>query len=116
MPSVAAKLASLASKTPKTVKDSPCLECLLCAKRHSREDVRNGRYWPQTMVCSVCYVKMQAAPYRKSCFGKPTVLEPISEFIQVIVEKGYHPEAEECSRLCPDREPCALALGIVIYA
>lgn len=77
------------------------LECLICFERHSAEDVARGDYQLSTMVCSACYRKMQLAPHRVSCFGKPT-------FILLSGKKllGYDPDSEECGSSCPDRSVC----------
>ncbi len=77
------------------------LECLLCFVRYSFNDVLEGLYQLETMVCSKCYALMQAGPYRISCFGKPTIIFQNGKRLY-----GYNPKAEECSHLCPDRNIC----------
>lgn len=79
----------------------PVLGCARCARWYSLDDVRQGNYWLETMVCSYCYAEMQASPYQKSCFGKPMLIWPSGKR-----EYGYNPKAWECSTVCPDREIC----------
>lgn len=80
----------------------PILSCLLCKRRYSRQDVEEGRYWPQTFVCSFCYARMQQAPIQVSCFGKTAEVNHRTGHREL----GYDPEALECREVCPDREVC----------
>lgn len=81
----------------------PLLECLLCERRYSRRDVVEGRYWTETLVCSLCYAKMQSKPHQLCCFGKPTM----ANFNSLKPLPGYSPKSRECRQLCPDRNVCA---------
>lgn len=81
--------------------DGKVLECLLCAERYSRADVAAGLYRMETFICSLCYERMQTAPYDVSCFGKPT-------FEGLRRQLGYDLKAQECCELCPDRKVCRL--------
>lgn len=76
------------------------LECVTCSRLFSLEDVLNGLYQLQTLVCSYCYARMQALPYEKSCFGKPMAVAGGRRLY------GYDPDARECREECPDRELC----------
>ncbi len=78
------------------------LECSLCPGRYSREDVLSGLYQITTKVCSPCYARMQAAPHKACCFGKPDVVLPDGSRL-----RGYSRTARECQELCPDRALCA---------
>ena len=88
------------------------IECLRCFERYSLQDIADGRYWIGTFICTSCYAKMQAKPHDQSCFGKVTAVEDGCKLL------GYDPQAEECSKWCPDRRLCADvvngAMGIVI--
>ncbi len=88
------------SKT-KSDDEAPILECLRCLDRYSKADVRSGLYRLETIVCSRCYARMQRAPHRVSCFGKPTMRTPDWKTLL-----GYNPSAPECRDLCPDRVVC----------
>lgn len=79
------------------------VECVLCSERHSPADAISGKFWVETLVCSQCYAKMQAAPRRESCFGKQTVTLPSGEKLL-----GFDPSSKACSKLCPDRRVCAV--------
>lgn len=79
------------------------VECVKCFERYSEEELRNGQYWLETMVCHNCYVEMQQKPYTHSCFGKETRGNKL----------GYDPTAVECSRLCPDRKVCVKFIEIL---
>lgn len=81
------------------------LECILCRKRYSLDDILKGAYRLETMVCSFCYASLQKQPYDISCFGKPTVILPNNQKLL-----GYSPKAPECQRFCPDRKVCALVM------
>ena len=81
---------------------SKVLECLLCQQRYSMEDIRNGLYQLETLVCSACYAKMQRQPHHISCFGKPTFILLNGKHLY-----GYNPKAEECRTKCPDRRVCS---------
>ncbi len=91
--------------------DTKVLECLVCRRRYSRNDVEDGLYWVETFTCSLCYADMQRQPYRRSCFGKPTVVDERGR----VVERGHDPKAVECSTLCLDRNVCARLFSTVIY-
>ncbi len=86
--------------------EAKVLECLLCVERYSREDVRRGFYQAETMICSACYARMQAAPYGKSCFGKPTIVEPVEDYAMKILERGFDLSSTDCRCSCPDKEIC----------
>jgi hypothetical protein len=86
--------------------NSKILECLLCLRRYSREDILAGLYRLETLICSPCYAKMQGqaltpACYARSCFGKPSIMIFGGRRL-----RGYNPAAKECNKLCPDREVC----------
>lgn len=85
------------------------LECLLCERRYSRDDVARGLYWIETFTCSACYAVMQAKSRAQCCFGKADVVVPVEgeEGTGRVVELGYSPTAPECSQLCPDRKVCS---------
>lgn len=79
------------------------LECRLCTKRYSREDVMDGTYRIETLICSHCYVSMQKSPHSLSCFGKPTFRLLSGKMLY-----GYDPESRDCNHLCPDRNICKI--------
>jgi hypothetical protein len=96
-------------QSPKKVHEkSSCkaLECLLCRKRYSREEILAGLYRLETFVCSSCYVKKQEQPHAKCCFGKPTFILKNRKVL-----RGYEPEAIECQELCQDREVCRILVN-----
>lgn len=67
--------------------DKKLLACLLCSKKFSIEDVRQGNYIPETGICTMCYREMAAD--LATCFGKQ-----------------YDQEAVECQDFCPDKSVC----------
>jgi hypothetical protein len=71
------------------LEEKELLWCLLCNKRYSLRDVREGRYRGGTGICSTCYTSM--AKSMDTCFGKIA---------------WYDAEAEECGSFCPDRKVC----------
>ena len=77
------------------------LECVICFRRYSAQDVISGLYWIHTGVCSHCYAFMQKRSHKSSCFGKPSVANARGTRLL-----GYHPKAVECGELCPDRNVC----------
>lgn len=81
---------------------SGILECLLCTRRYSKEEILQGRYQPETLICSRCYAKMQKSPHHISCFGKPTVILPSGKHLW-----GYNPRTATCRTICPDHKICA---------
>jgi hypothetical protein len=80
------------------------LECVLCAKRFTEQDVQFRRYFASTQVCRACYERGQRASFAVWCFGKLNVLAPSGE----VLEYGYDAVAEECAQECPDRGICRL--------
>jgi len=84
------------------------LECLLCRRRYSLNDIAKGNYQIETKICSPCYLIMQEAPREKSCFGKPGVLLPDGTKLY-----GYDPVVKECQELCPDRLVCRKLFRII---
>lgn len=86
----------------RSIEDNPdvaVLECLLCRRGVTSEEVRLGLFQLSSNVCNQCYRKMQDSPYEKSCFGKVTIVHPKRQL-------GYNPNAIECKELCPDRVVC----------
>ena len=86
------------------------VQCVLCEREFTPEQIQEGLLDLGTMVCGYCYLAMQKKSYAASCFGKPTVYRMIGgkpEFIYV----GYHPQAVECQRWCPDRKVCRKVVG-----
>jgi hypothetical protein len=77
------------------------IECRLCLRRYTREDILSGLYQISTKVCSECYARMQAAPHNVSCFGKPDTMQDGKRLL------GYSQSARECQELCPDKTLCA---------
>lgn len=77
------------------------LECLLCFRRYSLEDIKDGLYRIETGVCSFCYAELQKKSHNEACFGKPSVRLPEGKTLL-----GYNSKAVECNRLCQDRELC----------
>jgi hypothetical protein len=67
--------------------EKPLLACLLCSKKYSIVDIRNGRYFPETGICIMCYRRM--AKDDGTCFAKQ-----------------YDASAIECHEFCPDRRVC----------
>lgn len=105
MASVAIKVQTAGAHVRAATGSKRLLECLQCKQRYSEQDVAAGAYRLETMVCSYCYAQMQRAPYAVSCFGKPMQVLPSGKR-----EHGWNPGAEECRRLCPDREVCRLVM------
>jgi hypothetical protein len=62
--------------------------CGVCRGSFFLDDVQQGRYFPSTGVCLVCYQKM--AKSKDTCFGEL-----------------YDPKAIAC-QACPDRNVCAI--------
>lgn len=88
-------------KKPKKPNDrAPIVECVLCTKRYSMADILGGRFWVETLICSPCYAKMQAAPFHESCFGKPSEIRPDGK------RYGYTRTSKACLEWCPDRLIC----------
>ena len=63
--------------------------CTLCPERYTEDDVKQGRYFPSTGVCVVCYKRMHKSKLR--CFGK---------------EKMYDSNTIICGTICPDSVIC----------
>jgi hypothetical protein len=82
-----------------------CIECVLCTRQRSRQDILSGLYRAETMICSYCYAKMQQQPYEASCFGKPGYAKTKYNPKRIY---GYMPTAIECSQMCPDAAVCKL--------
>lgn len=74
--------------------DKPLLTCTLCDKRHSVQDVRDGKFAAETGICMKCYGKMRRSS--STCFGKKQHGRTL----------GYDPEAPECQAFCWDRKIC----------
>src|SRR6185503_1135643 len=77
------------TKTQRWIRDMSrkIIQCLICDKKYSVEDILSSKYFVDTLVCLVCYNRMQAD--KRCCFAKE-----------------YDASAEECSRFCPDRSIC----------
>lgn len=75
--------------------------CTRCTRKYSVSDIREGLFQIETMVCSFCYAEMQAMPYKRCCFGKPSLILPSGKKLL-----GYNEKALECSEICPDRNIC----------
>lgn len=82
------------------------LECVLCRRRYSFVDLENRHYFLPSMVCTRCYIRLQAAPHAVSCFAKPTEILPDGRR-----RLGYDPDCVECQDVCPDRRVCGLIMG-----
>ena len=67
------------------------VECLLCSKRFTLEQILNDEFFVVTCICRECYAKLQSKPQTISCFGKSDC---------------YDSESLACSSLCPDITPC----------
>lgn len=67
------------------------LECVICAKRFSAKDVKDGKFFPSTQVCKECYSQGVVENNDVWCFG------------------DYRPkEFRECRIDCPDRRVCRI--------
>jgi hypothetical protein len=64
------------------------LECVLCSKRYSIQDVKSGNYFPSTGVCLGCYGQAQVGNKKLWCFGT------------------FQANAIECKTECPDKRIC----------
>lgn len=80
------------------------LECILCEKHFSIEDVKQLKFFPSTGVCFDCYLKGQNASYATWCFGKPNLYSLNDR----VLEFGYDEDKKVCQSECPDRRLCPL--------
>ncbi len=65
------------------------LECLLCQKRYSVDDVKKSLFFASTMVCAMCYsCAVKNRGQKDWCFG------------------GYDKRYRECRVDCPDKRIC----------
>ena len=80
------------------------LECVICGRRFTEQDIHFRRYFASTQVCRACYERGQKSSYSVWCFGKQSVLASGG----YVLEHGYDPTAGDCAHECPDRGICAL--------
>lgn len=81
------------------------LRCSLCTKRFSIEDVKEYRFFPETLTCFGCYQTLSKRDYSFTCFGKQNKVSDTGK----VIKFGYDPGASvDCSMHCPHRKICRL--------
>jgi len=90
---------------------SAMLECILCHKKYTEDDVRGLEYFPSTGICFDCYAKGQKAAYVTWCFGKRSLVGIGNKVLAL----GYDPNSKACEKECPDRKLCPLFVSNEIY-
>jgi hypothetical protein len=77
------------------------LECTLCKRGYSAQDVSKGLFYPSTGICTECYVQGQKSSRKVWCFGKLDFKRG-----RKTVLAAFNPTATECKLHCPDRVVC----------
>jgi len=69
--------------------------CVTCIETFSKDDVKQGLYFPSISRCLNCLTKAKKDP--KTCFGK---------------REKYNPATIACGEECPERKVCKVFIKL----